>query len=70
MDTIAPMIRQQLTDHIRNESVEHRDQTLDYHRQIVEKIEARDSDAARQAMYEHLTDSRRDARQETLVRYK
>lgn len=70
MDTIAPMIRQQLTDHIRSESVDHRNQTLDNHRQIVAKIEAGDSEAARQAMYDHLTDSRRDAQQETLVRFK
>lgn len=70
MDTIAPMIRQQLTDHIRSESVDHRNQTLDNHRQIVAKIEAGDSEAARKAMYDHLTDSRRDAQQETLVRFK
>ena len=64
MDTIAPMIQSQLTSHIRSESIEHRSQTISDHRRVVACIEAGDSQAARQAMYLHLTDSRRDAQQE------
>ena len=64
MDTIAPMIRNQLTAHIRNEGVEHRVLTLRYHRQIVDCIAAGEPEAARQAMYDHLAHSRRDAQTE------
>ena len=64
MDTIAPMIQNQLTTHIRNESMDHRNLTLHYHRQIVDCIAAGDSEAARQAMYDHLAHSRRDAQTE------
>lgn len=64
MDTIAPMIRNQLTAHIRSEGTEHRDLTLRFHRQIVDRIAAGDSAAARQAMYDHLAHSRRDAQTE------
>lgn len=65
MDTIAPLLQNQLTSHIRGESLAHRDVTLNYHRQIVACIEAGDSAAARGAMYDHLAHSRRDAQQET-----
>ena len=61
METIRPMIRDQLADHIRNESISHRDQTIAHHRRIVECVEAGDPMAARQAMFDHLGDSRRDA---------
>jgi len=61
MDTIAPMIQNQLTDHIRNEGLDHRKLTLEYHRQIVSCIADGNSEAARQAMYDHLAHSRRDA---------
>ncbi len=61
METIRPMIRKQLTGHIQNESLSHRDQTIADHRRIVECIAQGDGAAARQAMYLHLTDSRRDA---------
>ena len=64
MDTIAPMIRSQLTGHIRSEGMEHRHLTLRFHRQIVDQIAAGDSEAARQAMYDHLAHSRRDAQLE------
>ena len=64
MDTIAPMIRDQLTAHIRNESMDHRNLTLSYHRRIVACIAASDAQAARMAMYDHLADSRRDAQLE------
>ena len=33
-------------------------------------IEACDGEGARRAMYEHLTDSRRDAQQETVVQFR
>ena len=61
MDTIRPMIRQQLAGHIQNETLSHRDQTIAEHKRIVECIAQGDGAAARQAMYLHLTDSRRDA---------
>ena len=61
METIRPMIRKQLAGHIQNESLEHRDQTIADHKKIVECLERGDSTGARQAMYLHLTDSRRDA---------
>jgi len=64
MDTIAPMIQSQLTSHIRSESIAHRSQTISDHRRVVACLEAGDSQAARQAMYLHLTDSRRDAQRE------
>lgn len=61
MDTIRPMIRKQLEGHIQNETLQHRDQTIADHRQIVECLERGDGAGARKAMYLHLTDSRRDA---------
>lgn len=69
MDTIRPMIQQQLTDHIRSAELDHRAQTLAYHHKIVDCIAAGDSEAARQTMFDHLTDSRRDAQQETTVSF-
>lgn len=67
MDTIRPMIRKQLAGHIQNESLAHRDQTIADHKRIVECIAQGDGAAARQAMYLHLTDSRRDAGDEPVV---
>ena len=61
METIRPMIRQQLADHIQTQPLAHRDQTIADHKRIVECLERGDSTAARQAMFLHLTDSRRDA---------
>lgn len=61
MNTIGPMIRQQLDEHSRSRGVELRRKTLAAHREIVEKIAAGQAEAARDAMYRHLTDSRRDA---------
>ena len=70
MQTIRPMIHRQLTDHIRQAELAHREQTLRYHRSIVECLRSGDAEAARQTMYDHLTDSRRDAQQETVVKFK
>ena len=70
MRTIRPMIQQQLTDHIRQAELEHRSHTLDYHRKIVDCLRSGNAEAARQTMYDHLTDSRRDAQQETVVKFK
>lgn len=61
METIRPMIRKQLEEHIQNETLAHRDQTIADHKRIAECVKQGDSAAARQAMYLHLTDSRRDA---------
>lgn len=60
MDTIHPMLQNQLTSHIRNLS-KHRDQTIAEHTRIVDCLEKGDSSAAHHAMYDHLTASRRDA---------
>ena len=70
MRTIRPMIQQQLTEHIRQAEVAHRNQTLDYHRKIVACLRNGNAEAARQTMFDHLTDSRRDAQQETVVKFK
>ena len=70
MDTIRPMIRKQLEGHIQNETLQHRDQTIADHRRIVECLERGDGAAAKQAMYLHLTDSRRDAGAEPVKFYK
>lgn len=67
MDTIRPMIRNQLTEHIRNETIAHRDQTIRDHQRIVKCLAQHDPIAARQAMYDHLTDSRRDAGNEPVT---
>lgn len=61
MDTIRPMLRNQLTEHIHKLPVESRDRTVAAHARIVDCLERGDSMAARMAMYDHLTDSRRDA---------
>lgn len=61
METIRPMIRKQLTDHIQSQTLAHRDQTIADHKRIVECLAQGDGPAARQAMFLHLTDSRRDA---------
>lgn len=70
MRTIRPMIQQQLTAHIRLAEIAHREQTLAYHRKIVACLRAGDAEAARQTMFDHLTDSRRDAQQDTVVTFK
>lgn len=67
METIRPMIRKQLEGHIQNETLAHRDQTIADHKRIVACIAQGDGAAARQAMYLHLTDSRRDAGDEPVV---
>lgn len=61
MDTIHPMLQDQLTTHIRNLSGKLRDQTIAEHMRIVDCLERGDGTAARQAMYDHLAESRRDA---------
>lgn len=68
METIRPMVRKQLAEHIRHMPVEDRRRTLEDHLQIVKCIEQGDGTGARQAMYLHLTGSRRDAGDE-LVRF-
>lgn len=70
MRTIRPMIQQQLTEHIRQAEIAHRTQTLDYHRKIVACLRDGNAELARQTMFDHLTDSRRDAQQETVVKFK
>ena len=70
MDTIRPMIQQQLTDHIRSAELDHRAQTLAYHHKIVDCIAAGDAAAARQAMFDHLADSRKDAQDQRVVKFK
>jgi len=61
METIRPMLRNQLTEHIRRLPVAERDNTIVAHTKIVDCLERGDSMAARLAMYDHLTESRRDA---------
>ena len=61
MDTIGPMLRNKLTEHIHRLHMEGREKTVAAHRKIVDCLERGDSMAARMAMYEHLTESRRDA---------
>jgi len=67
METIRPMIRKQLAGHIENETLAHRDQTIADHKRITECVAQGDGAAARQAMYLHLTDSRRDAGDEPVL---
>ena len=61
METIHPMIRNQMSAHIRRLPVEKREKTVLDHKRIVDCVEKGDENAARQAMYEHLTGSRLDA---------
>lgn len=61
MNTIGLLVQQQLDAHSRSRDVGLRRKTLAAHREIVDEIAAGHSEAARQAMYQHLTDSRRDA---------
>lgn len=61
MNTIGPLVQQQLDAHSRSRDAGLRRKTLAAHREIVDEIAAGHSEAARQAMYRHLTDSRRDA---------
>ena len=67
METIRPMIRKQLENHIQNETIAHRDKTISDHVRIVDCLEEGNVLAARQAMYSHLTDSRRDAGNEPVM---
>lgn len=68
METIRPMVRKQMEEHIHHMTVDRRRRTLDDHLQIVKCIEQGDGTGARQAMYLHLTGSRHDAGDE-LVRF-
>ena len=61
METIHPMICNQMAEHIRKLPVEKCEWTATAHRRIVDHIESGDEYMARQAMYEHLTGSRLDA---------
>ena len=61
MNTIGPMLQNQLLRHGKKETTKQRRATLEEHRCIVEQIAAGDSSAARDAMEHHLADSRRDA---------
>lgn len=61
METIRPMIRNQLNERARMMSVEARGRTVMAHRLIVEFVERGDGNGARQAMYLHLTGSRLSA---------
>ena len=67
METIRPMIRKQLESHIQSETLQHRNQTIADHKRIVDCLERGDSFGARQAMYLHLADSRRDAGAEPII---
>ena len=64
MNTIGPILRNQLLRHGRRDTTKQRRATLEEHRCIVEHIAAGNSAAARDAMERHLADSRRDARLE------
>lgn len=70
MDTIHPMLHHQLTSHIRNLSLELRNKTVADHTRIVDCLEQGDSVAAHHAMYDHLTESRRDAGNEPVSFHK
>ena len=70
MDTIHPMLHHQLTSHIRNLSLELRNKTVADHTRIVDCLEQGDSAAAHHAMYDHLTESRRDAGNEPVSFHK
>lgn len=61
MNTIGPMLQNQLLRHGKKDTTKQRRATLEEHRRIVEQITAGDSAAARDAMERHLADSRRDA---------
>ena len=64
MNTIGPMLQNQLLRHGRKNTTKQRRATLEEHRCIVEYIAAGDGAAARDAMERHLADSCRDARLE------
>lgn len=61
METIRPLICEQLIRHTRNETMEEIDGTIADHKRIVDCMERGDGAGARQAMYLHLAASRRDA---------
>lgn len=61
METIRPMIREQLERHTQNETIYDREGTIADHKRIVDCLERGDGAGARQAMYMHLAASRRDA---------
>lgn len=65
MNTIGPMLQNQLLRHGRKNTTKQRRATLEEHRCIVEYIVAGDGAAARDAMERHLADSGRDARLES-----
>ena len=67
METIHPMIRNQLDERIRRLPMEKREKTVLTHRRIVDYVEAGDDIMARQAMYEHLTGSRQEAGNEPIT---
>ena len=61
MNTIRPMVQQQLSAHSRGRGSEQRRETLRAHRMIADEIAAGEAEKAREAMYRHLHDSREDA---------
>ena len=61
MNTIGPMLQNQLLRHGRKDTTKQRRATLEEHRRIVEFVTAGNSVDARDAMERHLADSRRDA---------
>ena len=61
MNTIGPMLQNQLLRHGRRDTTKQRRATLEEHRCIVENIAAGSRAEARDAMERHLADSRRDA---------
>ena len=61
METILPMICNQMAEHIRKMPLPKRENTILAHRHIVDLIEQGDEQGARHAMYDHLSGSRMDA---------
>lgn len=64
MNTIGPLLHNQLLRHGKKDTTKQRKATLEEHRLIVDQIAAGNSIAARDAMERHLADSRRDAQLE------
>ena len=60
MNTIGPMVQQQLSAHSRGRGSEQRKETIRAHRAIADEIAAGQAEQARQAMYQHLRESRED----------
>ncbi|MCQ2420424.1 MAG: FCD domain-containing protein [Clostridia bacterium] len=61
MNTIRPMVQQQLSAHSRGRGSSQRRETLRAHRIIADEIAAGNPEKAREAMFRHLHDSREDA---------